>query len=414
MAIEKRVLVVGGGVLQCYMIHEAQTLGLRVLCTDSNPACPGATLADEFVALSTYDVAGHAVLGEQYQGRLAGVVTSGNDVAPAVAACALGAGVRGIPLEIARESHNKFLVRACLDEHDLHGYQPRWLFLDKEDSCAEIVRYIKADPWFPCIIKPLQERASRGVSILNTEEDVQQGVKHVLRYSDEFLIEELLVGTEHSVEIIRGENGEILFFNIVDRYFDYRSGVPLECSHVNPTRLPQQEQEAMLHMITQAAIALGVTWGPFKIDCMLTTDGPKILECTARLSGGFDAQWTSPVTNRNPQRLLLQLACGLPLDPQPPMAEAEGYGAAAAILIQRTGVLERITLPLWAHSAESLGDDRMDRDVVLMVNEGDQVHPAQHNGERAGYVLAHGSDYEATWALAQGIADAIADAMVIR
>lgn len=170
----------------------------------------------------------------------------------------------------------------------------------------------------------------------------------------------------------------------------------------------------MLHMITQAAIALGVTWGPFKIDCMLTTDGPKILECTARLSGGFDAQWTSPVTNRNPQRLLLQLACGLPLDPQPPMAEAEGYGAAAAIHIQRTGVLERITLPLWAHCAESLGDHRMDRDVVLMVKEGDQVRPAQHNGERAGYVLAHGSDYEATWTQAQRMADSVVDAMVIR
>jgi biotin carboxylase len=401
----KHVLIVGGGHLQVPLIQEALSLGVQVVLTDRDAVCPGRALTDHFWQVDTSDVAGHRQLGQRLYGQVAGVVTAGADCAPSVAAAAEGAGVRGIPFEIAEQTHQKDQVRLSLDAAELECYQPSFYL-------GGVVPEDMDD--FPYVVKPLRERASRGVHIVHDRLGLISAVEQVqARYGEYVLIEECLTGTEHSCEIIFGDSGEVLWFNIVDRYFDYSSGIPIEQGHINPTRLGEHEQQQMLLMTLAAAKALGVTWGPFKIDAMMTAEGPKILECTARLSGGWDCQWSSPVTDRHPMKLLLQLACGLPLDAQPQMAGADGHGAVAAILPTTTGILEAIQLPLWAASGEILRDSMRDRAVMMMVQPGDTIHPLEHNAQRCGFVMAHGHSYQHTWEIACTVADQIAAGMVI-
>ena len=65
-----------------------------------------------------------------------------------------------------------------------------------------------------------------------------------------------------------------------------------------------------------AGKVLGMKTGIFKCDIMLTEKGPVILEATARLSGGFDAQYTSPLAHgANYIKGALKLALGEPIDP---------------------------------------------------------------------------------------------------
>jgi hypothetical protein len=52
-------------------------------------------------------------------------------------------------------------------------------------------------------------------------------------------------------------------------------------------------------------------------------------------------------------------------------------------------------------------------EVIWAVKAGETIAPAQHNGERAGYVLATGEDYQTTWARARTLAEYLATAMVI-
>lgn len=393
--------IVGAGPLQCMLIDEAKRLGLSTVVTDGNMHAPGMARADIDLVCSTYDVAGHVAMAQSpaLRAALVGVCTAGADVAPTVAAVAQACGVRGIPVEVARRTHDKSAVRAALHAAGLQRYQPRWM------TCsAQYDGSVYGIGGYPVVVKPLSQRASRGVTIVHEARHLPAALETAAQYGDAVLIEELLTGTEHSIEGIFDDAGDLVWFNIVDRPFMYDNGVTLELGHINPSNLltPEDWRDCRI-MFCAAAQALGVTWGPFKIDALMQYEGPKILECTARLSGGYDCQGTSPLTLRSPLRTLLQVACGLPVERY---ESAHGYAACAAILPERTGRLERIDAPETPTAI---------REVIWNVQPGDAIAPAQHNAQRSGFVLAHDNhSANAAWRAARGYAQALADAMVIR
>lgn len=383
------VLVIGAGMLQVSLIHAAQDLGFQVIATDGNPDAPGMAVADYSYVMDTYDAMGTAAIipAMQRQCLLRGVVTAGADVAPTVAACAERARLLGLPYATTCLTHDKGLVRERLSEADLDCYQPRWLFRAGDWAMSVRSRQIDAamlGGW-PIVVKPLEQRASRGVSIVHTAEALPAAVGKAMRYGEEYLLEECLVGTEHSAELIL-DNGQVRWWNVVDRYFDYSSGTGIELGHCNPSALPSSMLDVMRIMALTAADALGVHWGPFKIDVMQTPTGPKMLECTARLSGGWDAQWTSPATGRRPLRILVQLACGLPVEMPGVII---GAAACAAILPQKVGRV--VTLPSTPPGMK----------VVWSIAPGNSIAPASHNGERGGYVLLHVAEGTVPWRGAQ-------------
>lgn len=394
------VLIVGAGILQIPMIRVAKNLGLYVICTDGNPHAPGFAVADDCFVVSTYDAEGHVQLihrlRDAYPCHLQGVVTTGCDVAVTVAAAAAAAGVRGIPVAVAARTHDKAEVRKSLRDADLGIYQPAWLLIDEPGTAPRLSNGLK----YPVVIKPLKQRASRGVTILSDGNYYEDAIEKAQQYGKRYLIEQCLTGTEHSIEGIFGDDGALVFFNIVDRFFDYSSGIPLELGHCNPTVLDEHTQQQMLCMFLSVARALGVTWGPIKIDCMLTADGPRVLEVTARLSGGFDSQGTCPLTGRDPMRVLLQVACGMPIEAQKTIAQAEGYAAAPTIWAPKRGMLK--ALPQWEYD-----------EVIWNVKPGDMVCPPTHLAERCGFVLTHADTATDAWERGQAAAEVLAAAMEI-
>ena len=387
------LLVVGAGALQVPLIREAQQCGLSVLATDGNPEAPGAAVADAFECLDTYDLAGHQQLAASRP--LVGVVTAGADVAPTVSAAAEAGGVRGIPLAVAQCTHNKALVRQGLRDAGFDSYQPAWEVGERHaprgTACG-----------FPCVVKPLSQRASRGVTLVPGALALPAAVRVARQYGDRYLIEARLHGTEHSVEAILGD-GHLYWFNIVDRHFTYQTGVPIEIGHSNPTTLPLLARDRCKVMLLAIASALGVTWGPFKLDILWTHDGPKLLEATARLSGGWDSQGTSPLTGRHPLRQLIQLACGWAVDPQHAPA---GAAACAAILPQRHGTVLRLP-PLPATLT----------DVARLhwaITPGTQLAPPTHCADRAGFVLHWAETPESAWETARACAQWLAARIEVR
>ena len=363
------VILIGASAMAIPLIHEAHALDLKVIATDGDPAAPGFAHADERLIISTYEATQTATLlrhlADQYAYR--GVVCCGADVAPTVATVAQTYQLPGIPAHIASQTHDKGIVRFVLDT-GLSCYQPYWQAYDRALP-SDALDALLAKVGYPLVVKPRTQRASRGVSLVNTRDELMDAIAKADRYGRHMLLERRLFGSEHSAEAIL-QDGTLLWFNIVDRLFDYASGTPIELGHINPTSLDAKIQQQIQLMLLSCARLLGVTWGPFKVDCMVTDDGPKVLEVTARLSGGWDCQRTSPMTGRNPIRQLLQLACGLPVDAQPP---AQGYAACAAVL---------------------------------------PTQPLAHNGERQAFVFTHGDDAALAWQTALAQAHAMPSASV--
>jgi biotin carboxylase len=234
------------------------------------------------------------------------------------------------------------------------------------------------------VLKPFASCASRGVSIVSRAEAIEAALAKARAYGETALLEEGLRGSEHSVEGLFAADGAVVFFNIVDRLFSYDQGIALELGHLNPSRLPASDWQAMRLAWEAAAAALGVRWGPFKCDMIQTAAGPKILECTARLSGGWDCQATTPFSSgRRPMQTVLELACGRPLSHDALEGWTMGRGGAAACVAAfptpgRVRAVDQGRLHgLQATCAQ----------VVLTVSPGSLIPPYTHCATRPGFAI---------------------------
>ncbi|HKI92324.1 MAG TPA: hypothetical protein VJ986_08475, partial [Gaiellaceae bacterium] len=171
--------------------------------------------------------------------------------------------------------------------------------------------------------------------------------------------------------------------NVVDRPFADLEGVALELGHVNPSALPAAHQDELFALAERAAAAVGVGFGAFKADTIWTADGPRILEVTARLSGGFDCQKTTPLaTGRNFIAAALRLAIGLPLDPADLAPTRRRYAAAWTALPEPGRVVE-------IDAAPSLAVPGVE-EVLLRVSVDDVVPEYRDCATRPAFVVATG------------------------
>ncbi len=306
------ILIVSGGLLQLAAIEAARQLGLAVVMTDRDLSAPAMAFADEAHEVDIFDVEAHIRLVRDLRQRwdLQGVFCQGADVEVTVAAVAQKFGFPGIPVEAAKTTKNKAAMRAAFDRAGV--VNPKW----REVTSIEQATAAVADIGLPAFVKALDNSASRGTRKVETNDDLESAIEAAKANSTtaSALVEQCYVGPEQSVEIIFDQDGVVHRLNIVDRIFSYNGGWALELGHVNPSALSIEQQQQLFALAEQAAAACGVAFGVFKADTIWTADGPRILEVASRLSGGFDAQGTSPISSgRNLIRAAMSLAVGLPL-----------------------------------------------------------------------------------------------------
>jgi biotin carboxylase len=89
----------------------------------------------------------------------------------------------------------------------------------------------------------------------------------------------------------------------------------VQTGSVTPSRLPEEIQNDMYNLMAQAAKAMGIDKGAFKGDLILCENKPKIIEITARLSGGYDSQYRKPYSfGINLIKATIDIAIGNKLD----------------------------------------------------------------------------------------------------
>ena len=189
--------------------------------------------------------------------------------------------------------------------------------------------------------------------------------------------------------------------NIVDRPFLFDGGFAIELGHINPSQLSPDAQAQLFSLAEWAAKATGVRFGVFKADTIWTPDGPRILEVTARLSGGFDCQYTTPLaTGRNFIRAAMRLAVGLPLDPAD-LEKKWHRHAVAWVAFPEPGRVARID-----GVEQALGLPGV-KHIFLRTRAGDVIRPYRDCGDRPAFVIAVGEDRDQALARAQAGVEAL-------
>lgn len=386
---KKAVIILGAGVMQVPMIKKAREMGLFVIASDKNKDAIGFRHADLALWLDIKSAWAHAQWAASNKERfnISGVV-AGADVAITAASVSNALGLPGIPIEVAERSNNKSMMKQRWLQD---GIPTPWA---EEVETLEEAKAALKKTGLPCMVKAIDNAASRGSRRIDSIDELEAALIDAKNHSTTgtALIEEFVEGNEQSVELIVW-NKRHYRFGIVDRHFGFQP-FPIETGHTNPTALSHSEQEALYRVVEDAASSLGIDFGPYKADTIMTRKGPMVLELPARLSGGFHSQYTTPLaTGLEPQKMALALATGLEVKEEYYTPSMEKVSVCKAVFPE-PGIIRSIAGVEKAKSLQGV------EEIFMMAGEGDVIPAYRNCGHRVCYIITTGQDQseaEANW-----------------
>jgi biotin carboxylase len=390
---------IGGGVLQQPLISQARKLGYSVLVTDGADNCACANLADLFYAVDIFDIDAHIVLANEIKLKheIVGVLAAGIDAPVTMSKLAEHLGLPGVPSQISEIVHYKSKFRDFCNDNGIDTPFYRVFGLEDLDTLSEFLDTVE----LPFIIKNVDSSGSRGTKIFycrNNDEE-QRIAKEAIEFSKSktFLVESVWIGQECTVETLYDVNGKFHPCFITDRMFDYSTGYPIEIGLVSPSQLSSEAQTECFALAEQVANKLGINTGAAKFDIIYTQDGPRIIEMTTRLSGGFDCQYLVPsASGKNIMGAAILTACGREfpleflLDIKQQYAVSKSHWPENGKIVDVIGVDKAIQLPGVEHIffRKSVGDvvegfkNCVDR-VSFIIATGATLREAEQNAHRA-------------------------------
>lgn len=373
---KKSIIIVSAGIMQIPAIKIAKSMNLNVIATDGNPNAVGFKYADVSVHIDTKDVKKHVeyALKNKEKHNICGAF-AGSDVAVTVAAITDALGLPGISLEVAERSNNKALMKKKWLEDGIATPYAEEIF--SEEEAKQVAEKIG----FPIMVKAIDNAASRGIKRVDDMDGLYAAVAEAKRYSstNTALIEEYVEGVEQSVEFIV-YNGNFYNYGIVDRHFGFDE-FPIEIGHTNPSSLAPDIQNKFFELTKKAAISLGVDFGPFKSDTILTQKGPMMLELPARLSGGFHSMYSTPLSSGlEPIRAAISLAIGEPFIEGLAKKKWNKVTICKAIF-PKPGKVVAINGIKEAQSIPGVNE------IFMLVEPGDEILPYKNCAHRVCYII---------------------------
>ncbi len=393
----KLLMVVGAGLFQAVAIKQAKELGIEVLATDMDKNAPGFRYADYTGLVSTRDIEATAEFAKEFnkKRRIDGVLTIGTDVSQTVAGVVSALGLIGPDPETALRATNKARMRECFREHGVPSPDFREV-VTIEEGC-DAIRQLGT----PVVVKPVDNMGARGVRKVEYEDDLPSALKDALRNSrvGSAIIEEYMHGPELSVDTLV-YRGKVHLLTIADRHIE-REPYFVETGHTVWSAIDEHTKQQVLDVMIQGIRAIGIENGASKADMKITSDGPKIGEITARLSGGYHSQYTDPLaTGMRSIKAAIDIALGFELDIND-ITPTRSYTACERAIIPHPGKVTAIRgldearrIPGFNH-------------IFMHVAVGDVVQPVISNMGKAANIICSAPTREEAFECAQKILDTV-------
>lgn len=374
--MKKTIMIIGGGLLQVPLIQTAKKMGLQVIVTDYNSEAIGMKYADIPLVISTRDFEG-TVREARRQNKITpidGVLTVGTDASMTVAAVASALNLPGIKFEDAEAATNKVKMRTRFKEHKVPSpkFYPVWSLAEAKKACSRLK--------YPVVIKPCDNMGARGVMLIDRSDIIEEAFLNAKNASPsgELIIEEYMDGPELSIDAVVYK-GRIHFTGIADRIIEDQPFF-IEKGHTMPSFLPEETIKEAKAVMTKGIKALNITHGFAKGDIKVTSNGVKIGELAARLSGGFMSTHTFPLSSGiDLMRTAVEISMGI--EPSS-LAPTKKMISIERALITDPGIVNRITGLDEARQIIGINE------IFINVNLGDKINKPKSNVEKAGHIIA--------------------------
>lgn len=285
--LDKTLLILGGGPDQLPGVLKAKEMGIYTIVLDGNPDAHCKSYADKFHCVSIKHIEQiDTFIKEKLNKKVDGVIAFGVDIPYIISYVANRLQVNyTIPLESAILSENKFDSKEFMKKHKIN-IPPYSLISSMED-----IKEFTNIHGFPIILKPVDNSAARGISLLYDLNNINKYYEYALKNSSckKVMIEKYLDGPQVSTESFV-VNGKIYNIGFADRnYKDMDKFLPniIEDGGDLPSIFMSDKHKFQLEKYLEIiSKELNIKNGVIKGDIVIYKDELYIIEFALRLSGG--------------------------------------------------------------------------------------------------------------------------------
>ncbi len=292
------------------------------------------------------------------------------------------------PVAAVEAAGNKHKQRCLLRNQEVPV--PEFRIFSVGDSAEALVEEVR----YPCVLKPVNLAASRGVikadgrdqfeqAFLRLSEIVRQAMKEADSRADSaILVEDYVPGPEFALEGWL-ERGRLTVLTLFDKPDPLEGPYFAETIYVTPSRYSPDIQADLTACAESAARAIGLEFGPVHVELRYNEDGPWLIELAARPIGGKCGQGLrfGPDGSISLEQLLLGKTMGryseMPKRESAAVAVMMIPVTQAGRLKEVSGVTEALTVPLIT-------------DVIVTAHLGQQLVPLPEESRYVGFIFARG------------------------
>ena len=249
---KKKILMIGAGFLQDFVIKKAKDMGYCVLAVDGDAHAVGFKNADQSATINIVDE--EACLKYAQEQKIDGVLTAATDYGVLTASyIAEHMGLPGLSYESAKLVKNKYLVRKILFENHVDDTEQAYE-VDAETDINELGKKLS----YPVMVKPCDGSGSRGASRVDVVKDFEQACKYAMEGSitHRAEIETFIKGQEYGAETLV-VNGEIHVLAIMKKWMT-EPPYYAELGHAIPCGLEASVEKRARECVEHAIQALGI------------------------------------------------------------------------------------------------------------------------------------------------------------
>ena len=282
--MQKKLMLLGGIRYLLPVIRAAHEQGYYVITADYLPDNIAHKFSDEYVNVSIIDK--EAVLKVAREKQIDGIMSFGVD--PGVVSASYVQNQMGLPSFGPYESveilQNKDKFRAFLTKHGFNVPKAKG-YTEAEDAIAD------ADQWeYPVIVKPTDAAGSKGVTRVDSAEQLKAAVEYALdkSLSGHIIIEDFIEkqGCSSDTDSF-SEDGKLKFVSFNAQRFDLNATNPYTpAAYSWPSTFTKEQEVYLTNEIQRLITLLGMKTNVYNIETRIGINGkPYIMELTPRGGG---------------------------------------------------------------------------------------------------------------------------------
>lgn len=374
----KKVLIIGAGLLQMYVIKRAKELGYVTVVVDGDENAIGFQYADYHKVISIVDE--KKCLEYAKEMDIDGVLTAATDYGVLTASyIAQEMKLNGIPYEVAKLVKNKFEVRKRLTELKLDDTPQHFLITDLEQ-----IKIIKDNIKYPVIVKPCDGSGSKAVSKVEKEVDLEEACKLAIQSSltRKALIETFIAGKEYGVESFV-YNGEIYVLGIMEKIMT-KEPYYAELGHNISYSMDKKLENKIKNIVKNSIKALQINFGSVNMDILVTDNNEVcIVDIGARMGGNLIGSHIIPIaTGIDYMGNIIKASLNEKVN-----FNGSSHNVVATRLMDfMPGIVQELPDML------QYKNDKDVKDIVCKLKFGDRINTYKNNLDGCGYVVISNPD----------------------